>query len=86
VFSCNFVEFFTSFNSIHCSHTHKCCGIILRELIFSSLSLKSIVTMLLCLSSQVRDVRLIMDRNSRRSKGVGYVSSSYMTQARIHLG
>jgi hypothetical protein len=23
----------------------------------------------------VRDVRLIMDRNSRRSKGVGYVSS-----------
>lgn len=28
---------------------------------------------LLTLLLQVRDVRLIMDRNSRRSKGVGYV-------------
>lgn len=32
-----------------------------------------VVSILTSLYLQVRDVKLIMDRNSRRSKGVGYV-------------
>jgi HKD family nuclease len=40
---------------------------------------------LISLIFQVRDVRLIMDRNSRRSKGVGYVPFCMNNKILVHL-